>query len=225
MRTTLAVLAAAAAAACSQPAAAQDVTATADLSGTPTQLEFPMLDCVGSSHLEMGMWAVWREHLANVARDIGFKHIRGHGSLNDDLSTYLGGGANMYNLFDIWNYLRSINMRPIVELSFIPAELASEPNKTFMHYNAVISPPKSWPQWYDFIADLVSQTVQHYGIDEIRQWRFEVYNEYNCGFWSGNETQYFELYNTSAFAIKSVDPLIPVGGPASESQRFAFCRS
>ena len=41
-----------------------------------------------------------------VQRDIGFKHIRGHGLLDDDVSTYLGGngaaGTNLINLFSVF---------------------------------------------------------------------------------------------------------------------------
>ena len=75
---------------------AQDVTFTADLSGSGlTQQSFFLLDCVGASHGEMYMWEENRNHLRAIARDIGFKHVRGHGLLDDDLSTYLNGAANM----------------------------------------------------------------------------------------------------------------------------------
>ena len=44
-----------------------------------TALNFPILDCVGSSHGSMALRADYREHLTRVQRDIGFKRIRGHG--------------------------------------------------------------------------------------------------------------------------------------------------
>lgn len=44
-----------------------------------TTLNFPILDCVGSSHGSMALRADYREHLTRVQRDIGFKRIRGHG--------------------------------------------------------------------------------------------------------------------------------------------------
>ena len=64
-------------------------------------------------------------------------------------------------------------------------------------------------------------TVQHwierYGIDEVREWRFEVWNEPNLvpHFWTGTRTQYFELYEATARAIKDIDPGLKVGGPST----------
>ena len=49
------------------------------------ELYFPILDCVGSAHGSLGLRADYRDHLAKVQRDIGFKHIRGHGLMNDDI--------------------------------------------------------------------------------------------------------------------------------------------
>src|SRR5690606_27388639 len=70
-------------------------------------------------------------------------------------------------------------------------------------------------------AELVTRSVEHwiarYGLDEVRQWRFEVWNEPNLvpHFWTGTRTQYFELYETTVRAIKAVDPELRVGGPAT----------
>ena len=85
-------------------AAGVDVTITADLAGAPTLATKFMLDCIGASHGEMYMWEDNRNHLRAIARDIGFAHVRGHGLLDDDLSTYLNGAANMWNLHSICKY-------------------------------------------------------------------------------------------------------------------------
>ena len=67
----------------------------------------------------------------------------------------------------------------------------------------------------------MTATVQHwvdrYGIDEVRRWRFEVWNEPNLvpRFWTGTRTQYFELYEATALALKAIDPQLKVGGPAT----------
>ena len=181
----LLALAAASACAASSLAAARpdaDVTVTADLGGAPTWASFFMLDCVGASHGEMYMWEDNRNHLRAIARDIGFRHVRGHGLLDDDLSTYLNGAANMFNLHSIFDFLLSINVRPIFELSFTPSELASDPNDSLMHYRGNASPAKdrnasAGHAWFDFIADMVQDLVDRYGVEEIRRWRFEHYNE------------------------------------------------
>ena len=51
----------------------------------------------------------------------------------------------------------------------------------------------------------------------MRKWLFEVWNEPNLsGFWEGGDQQaYFELYDLTSRTIKSIDPALPVGGPAT----------
>ena len=131
----------------------------------------------------------------------------------------------MWNLFSIFDFLSSINMRPIFEVSFTPSELASNPNDSLMHYRANSSPAADMNKWYSFIKDLVQALVDRYGIDEIRLWRFEFYNEPNCGFFNGTKEEWFSMYNATAWAIKSVDPFIPVGGPATAGLGGDVCKS
>ena len=84
----------------------------------------------------MYLWAANQAHLKMISEDIGFKHVRGHALLDDDMSTYLHGQVNLWPLFNVMDFLLSINIRPIFELSFTPSELASDPNASLMHYRA-----------------------------------------------------------------------------------------
>ena len=184
-------------------------------------LAFALLDCVGSGHGSLAVRADYREHLARVQRDIGFRSIRGHGLLSDDVSTYLGGGSNLFNLYSIFDYYISVGIAPLIELSFMPEALAKDPSKTIMHYKGGTSAPRDFNVWGDFIAEVFRGLVDRYGVDVVRSWRTEVWNEpADCGFYCPppgvtNQESYWQLYNASARAIKSVDPLIPVGGPAT----------
>ena len=51
----------------------------------------------------------------------------------------------------------------------------------------------------------------------MAQWYFEVWNEPNIDFWTGDpkEPTYYQLYDHAARAIKSVSPHLRVGGPAT----------
>lgn len=169
------------------------------------------------------MRADYREHLARVQRDIGFKHIRGHGLLDDDMSTYLDGNANLFNLFSVFDYYLSVNIRPIFELSFMPRDLAFDPTKTIMHYEGITSTfsASKADKWASFITEIFVQLELRYGADEVRRWQIEIWNEpQQCGFFCPRTGQtqldaYFELYNYTSRAIKAADPFIPVGGPAT----------
>lgn len=58
--------------------------------------------------------------------------------------------------------------------------------------------------------------MERYGLEEVAQWYFEVWNEPNLsGFWSGTQEQYWELYDASARALKAVSGRLRVGGPAT----------
>lgn len=57
--------------------------------------------------------------------------------------------------------------------------------------------------------------VERYGIKEVRQWNFEVWNEPDLrAFWTGTQRDHFKLYRYTAGAIKEIDSSLNVGGPA-----------
>ena len=57
--------------------------------------------------------------------------------------------------------------------------------------------------------------LDRYGLDEIAQWYYEVWNEPNINFWTGSQQDYWKLYDASATALKAVSPRLRVGGPVS----------
>ncbi len=154
-----------------------------------------------------------------IARDeLGVRAVRAHGILCDDLGVYREGRAYDFSGVDrVYDELMDIGLRPVVELSFMPRDLARDPGQTVFSYDAVISPPKDWDRWADLAGALAAHLVQRYGAAEVAgHWAFEVWNEPNLDvFWSGSQEEYFRLYDVSARAIKSVHPGLRVGGPAS----------
>jgi hypothetical protein len=81
-------------AALASSAASAPISFIADASGAHAALKFAILDCVGTGHAALALRADYREHLTAVQRDIGFRSIRGHGILDDDVSTFLDGQTN-----------------------------------------------------------------------------------------------------------------------------------
>lgn len=169
----------------------------------------------------MTLRADYREHLARFQRDVGVKHIRGHGLLDDDMSTLLGGSASLYNLFSTMDFYQSVGLRPILELSFMPKALAWNSSLTIMHYNGITAAPADPKAWTAFITEVISGLRDRYGLDELRQWKFEVWNEpAGCGFFCPRPgmdaySGYLELYAATEAAVHGVDPLLSIGGPAT----------
>lgn len=159
-------------------AAAASASFTVDVAGAPAAVRKTIYDSFGSAHAAVTLRSTYRQHLTSVRDDIPFSHVRFHGILDDDMSTYASGpgNANPYLSFDTLDFLLSQGVRPLVELSFMPKALASDPTLTTFHYAGGISPPKDWAAWRAFVTGLVSQFVTRYGVEEVRQWRFEVWN-------------------------------------------------
>ncbi len=192
-------------------------------------------ECVGAGRANEGLRADWQQQLAYVKKECGFRYIRMHGLLTDDMGVYKEdkNGNPEYNFMYIdvlFDYLLSIGIKPFVELGFMPSALASG-DKTIFWWRGNVTPPKNYDKWAGLIRNLVQHFTERYGANEIKTWYFEVWNEPNLtpGFWTGTQEDYFRLYTYSAKAIKSVNPSYRVGGPATagaawESELIEFCK-
>ena len=190
--------------------------------------------CVGAGRANEGLRADWQQQLAFVKKECDFKYIRMHGLLTDDMAVYSedGKGNPQYNYMYIdalYDYLLSIGVKPFVELGFMPNALASG-HQTIFWWKGNVTPPKDYKKWEDFIRNLTQHFTERYGVNEVKTWYFEVWNEPNLspGFWTGTQADYFKLYQYSAKAIKSVNSDYKVGGPGTagaawESEMIDFC--
>lgn len=199
--------------------------------------------CVGSCHAVMGLRSDWREQLEKSHKELGFQYVRFHGLLNDEMGVCSKESDNpwvadspvtlrysFFNIDSIFDFLLSIGMKPFIELGFMPDALASGTTTCF-HYKANVTPPADYTEWGALIKALTQHLVDRYGIEEVRTWFFEVWNEPNLEFfWDGTQEEYFKLYEYSVRAIKSVDSRLWAGGPATSvnewiPEMLEFCRS
>ena len=155
--------------------------------------------------------------LRRVHDELGVRTVRAHGILNDDLGTYRSTGYDFTGIDRVYDTVTALGLRPVVELGFMPHDLAADPTRTVFTYRGIISPPRDWDRWADLIRALTRHLLDRYGRDQVvNGWSFEVWNEANLSvFWSGTPAEYWRLYETTAHAIKDVDPDLRVGGPAT----------
>lgn len=176
----------------------------------------------GSGRASLALRESYRKDLREVKQATNVQYLRFHGIFDDDVGVYDEdrNGNPVYNFSyvdQIYDGLLSEGVRPFVETSFMPSKLASRLDVIPMWYKPIISPPKSYAAWGALIQHFAQHLVDRYGIDEVAQWYFEVWNEPNIGFWTGDPKlqTYFELYDHTARALKSVNSRLRVGGPAT----------
>ena len=194
------------------------------LSGPAKRLVHFWQHTVGSDHAPVALRADWQAQLRRCRRELGFRHVRFHGLLSDDVGTLIRHQERvLYSFFNadqIVDFLLSTGMRPFVELSFMPTALASG-DRTVFHYRGNVTPPRDYGEWEALVRGLVSHWVDRYGAAEVRRWFFEVWNEPNLeAFWTGSRQDYFRLYRQTAAAIKEVEPSLRVGGPATANNEW-----
>lgn len=183
-----------------------------------------VLFCVGTGRMGLALHKEYYDQLALVQKEIGFKHIRGHGLFCDDMAIYQehtdrdGNTTVEYNftyLDRVVDSYLSLNIRPFLELGFMPYKLKSAENYVF-HWRGNTSPPKSYEAWQELIKATLNHLISRYGEEEVLSWPIEVWNEPNlAGFWyKADMEEYFKLYTVSVNAVKAVDERFKVGGPA-----------
>jgi xylan 1,4-beta-xylosidase len=207
----------------------QTVHLELDATAPGSPLHRPWQPMIGSERLSQllctdrsGGREIGTELLAALKRirdEVGVETVRAHSILHDDLGVYTerdGVPVHDFTGVDrVYDLLIGTGLRPVVEIGFMPRDLARDPSQTVFEYRGVISPPKDWDRWGDLVRALVAHLLDRYG-DEVLGWDFEVWNEANLDvFWSGSRDEWMRLYDVTAKAVKDVDPRIPVGGPSS----------
>ncbi len=177
-------------------------------------------ECIGCGRAYEGLVAENQRHMSITKNECDFKFLRFHGLLHDDMAVFLrdADGKPVYNwqyIDLLYDYMLDLGIKPFVEIGFMPSRLASG-EQTIFWWRGNITPPESYDEWYDLIYEFVLHLTHRYGMDEVKKWYFEVWNEPNLdGFWSGGKEGYFKLYEETARAVKEVCDEFKVGGPAT----------
>jgi xylan 1,4-beta-xylosidase len=176
----------------------------------------------GSGRAILSLRDSYRRDLRAMKSATDIHYVRFHAIFDDEVGVYSedAQGQPVYN----WSYVDQIydglldaGVRPFVEMSFMPRALAASDKPHAFWYHPLPSPPKDYAKWGELVYNFAKHLVDRYGVNEVSQWYFEVWNEPNIDFWTGEPKQstYFELYDYGARAVKRADQRLRVGGPAS----------
>ena len=200
---------------------------TIDVKGKAEHFDHYWSVGVGAGRVNEGLRASWLEQLKTAKDNCGFQYVRMHGLFLDDMCIYFEkpDGTVSYNwqyVDDVYDRMLALGVRPFVELSFFPKGIAAKDSKMQMWYRNLISVDRNnFGKWHNLVKAFTQHVVERYGLDEVRKWYFEVWNEPNLtgmgGFFHGTKSDYFRIYKESVNAIKSVDAQLRVGGPATSN--------
>ena len=181
----------------------------------------------GSGRAILTLRENYRNDLREVKKVTEFRYVRFHAILHDEVGIYDEDeqGHPIYNFSYVdqtYDGLLANGVRPFVEISFMPKKLAARQDVHAFWYKPIVSPPKDYGRWDDLMRAFAQHLVDRYGIDEVAQWYFEVWNEPNIDFWTGDPKQatYFELYDHTARALKAVNARLRVGGPSTAAAHW-----
>ncbi|HXN72876.1 MAG TPA: hypothetical protein VN861_10030 [Candidatus Acidoferrales bacterium] len=182
----------------------------------------------GSGRAILTLRESYRNDLRQVKAVTDFQYVRFHAIFHDEVGLYDedAAGNPVYNFSyvdQIYDGLLQNHVRPFVELSFMPKKLAAANDIHPFWYKQNVSPPKDYDRWAAMISAFAKHLIDRYGIEEVSNWYFEVWNEPNLDFWTGDPKQstYYHLYDVTALALKSVSPRLRVGGPATAQAAWA----
>jgi xylan 1,4-beta-xylosidase len=186
--------------ACPAGSAAGEPTIVVDAQARGTPFPHFYEQMFGSGTASLALRDDYRKDLAQVRQATGFSYIRFHGIFDHDVGVYhvdkdVTPSYNFSYVDEIYDGLLERGVKPFVELSFMPPEMAATPHTLETFWNRPnISPPRDYAAWNAMVTAFARHLIDRYGIDEVSSWYFEVWNEPN-GFWAGVPLQetYFRI--------------------------------
>ncbi len=170
-----------------------------------------------------------REHLRMARDELGVRHVRAVAMYSPEMRVW-GYDLPDWRLKDAekskkanWQLvdyhiegLLELGLKPIYTTCFMPDDFTDGTTRCWPDRNNS-SMPRDLKQWADFVAGGIRHHIARYGIDEVKSWYFECWNEPNLQgcFFGGNKEDFFQLWSATWRAVKSVHPDLRFGGPST----------
>lgn len=169
-----------------------------------------------------------QSELKMIQKEVGFKYIKFHGILDDSMMLYnedLSGNPFLTFTYvdEMLDFLLSIKLKPLIQLSFMPKQLAKDPSRTIFYNSVILSEPKDNSKWAYLITELTKHFINRYGVEEVRSWLFSFWNvPFQSYIFSFDTDEIgYELYRIAWSCVKKCDNLIRFGSPSYGSLSFS----
>lgn len=186
----------------------------------PLSHNFQNVCCVGTA--SDILLSEIQDMLRRIQKEIHFKYIKFHGLFCDDMMVYDESPDGLpilsFTYMDkVMDFLQDINLRPIVQLSFMPKKLASKPDKSIFYAEYNTSAPKDFSKWNYLVEQTLLHFIHRYGLEEVLKWPICLWNEPDLGteaFSFGDTKLFYEFYRQTYHIVKSVHPDFFWGTPS-----------
>ena len=164
-----------------------------------------------------------QQMLTELQRDVGFTYIKFHGLLSDDMHVCAVAktGSVVYSFVYVdmaLDFLRSVGLRPMIELGFMPSAIALEPQRRIMDSTMINSLPITLDAWCDLVRAFTEHILMRYGADVVEQWPFTVWNEPDTPttmFGFDSPEDFFRFYCATWKTVRGLDQRIRIGAPST----------
>ena len=164
------------------------------------------------------------------------RYVRNHYTLNKEIRRGVRCGGDVYSedekgnpVYDfawingVYRKFLKNGIKPIVELDYLPDALADRSGDvtqegTGEKYNNRFY-PNDLEKWKKLLTAFMQNLVDEFGLEELRTWYFEVWNEPDS--WPiGSWNLFYRMYDVFAHVVKSIDSNLRVGGPGCFKPSF-----
>ena len=168
------------------------------------------------------LYADVQEMLRELQKKVGFKYIKFHGILSDDMlvykEDYKGNPTYSFVFIDkALDFILSIGLKPLIEFTFMPKDLTNENAHSVFASKFYIGEPKDYGKWADLIRSLMLHLIDRYGIREVRSWLYCAWNEPDTTtslFGFKNDEDYYKLYKITYDIVKGFSSQCQFGSPS-----------
>ncbi len=196
---------------------------TADARAEGTRLRHTWKTFTGVSSAKELLLADVQDMLRQLQRDVGFRYVKFHGILSDDMRVCLPDreGRLQYSFVyvdKVLDFLHSIGLKPLIQLGFMPEALAKTPQRRIMQSNMINSEPEDLNAWCDLVRAFVSHLISRYGQAEVESWLFTVWNEPDTPltlFGFASDEEFFRFYRATWQTLRAVHPGLRVAAPST----------
>ena len=159
--------------------------------------------------------------LEEIQRQIRFEYIKFHGIFSDEMMVVSrnddGSLRFSFKMVDkVFDYLFSIGLKPVLQLSFMPNELAQDTEKLIYNSRFNTSQPRRVEEWCALVRAFMEHILSRYGRDTVVGLPVLVWNNADTlpeMFGMQDENVFFRLYRDTFHTVKALVPEIQFGAP------------